>query len=253
VYVRRKVIKGHIYHYLVRGERHGKTVRQKVIQYLGKGPLRAERYDKEVRQKVLQFLGKEDQADAASVRTEMDRRELGTTDTVHGNDTVVRSATGGAEKSTSTSKELQPLAEEARKFDTAEEFVDNQNIPKFEDVAYRAETGFTPRGSAFDVVQFERDELGNKEDFAHLSENFVERLKNIQARDVVWVTKTKKVASRYGIADKVFDLGENPRIIAEDGDGGFLILKSKGVQQLTDFFNQVKEREGVVESKKRKR
>ena len=36
MYVRHKVIKGHIYYYLVRTERRGKKVRQTVIKYLGK-------------------------------------------------------------------------------------------------------------------------------------------------------------------------------------------------------------------------
>ena len=35
-YVRAKKVKGHTYYYLVRGERVGKQVRQKVIKYLGK-------------------------------------------------------------------------------------------------------------------------------------------------------------------------------------------------------------------------
>jgi hypothetical protein len=40
VYVRYKVIKGHTYYYLVRGERHGTQVKQKVVRYLGKHPWR---------------------------------------------------------------------------------------------------------------------------------------------------------------------------------------------------------------------
>jgi hypothetical protein len=36
VYVRSKVVKGHTYYYLVRGERHGAKVMQKVVRYLGK-------------------------------------------------------------------------------------------------------------------------------------------------------------------------------------------------------------------------
>ena len=36
MYVRSKIIKGHTYYYLVRGERHGAKVLQKVVRYLGK-------------------------------------------------------------------------------------------------------------------------------------------------------------------------------------------------------------------------
>lgn len=35
-YIRHKVIKGHVYYYLVEGHREGKRVRQKVLKYLGK-------------------------------------------------------------------------------------------------------------------------------------------------------------------------------------------------------------------------
>lgn len=35
-YIRHKVIKGHVYYYLVEGHRDGKRVRQKVLKYLGK-------------------------------------------------------------------------------------------------------------------------------------------------------------------------------------------------------------------------
>jgi hypothetical protein len=38
MYVRHKVIKGHTYYYLVRGERQGGKVKQKVVRYLGKSP-----------------------------------------------------------------------------------------------------------------------------------------------------------------------------------------------------------------------
>ena len=44
LYIRSKLIRGHTYYYLVRGERHGKKVRQKVVQYLGGGALEAERF-----------------------------------------------------------------------------------------------------------------------------------------------------------------------------------------------------------------
>ena len=36
MYIRRKVIKGHPYYYLVEGRRDGKKVKQRVIRYLGK-------------------------------------------------------------------------------------------------------------------------------------------------------------------------------------------------------------------------
>ena len=38
MFVRSKRIHGHTYYYLVKNERHGKQVKQKVIKYLGKEP-----------------------------------------------------------------------------------------------------------------------------------------------------------------------------------------------------------------------
>ena len=38
MYIRYKVIKGHRYFYLVRGERHGNKVKQIHVRYLGKHP-----------------------------------------------------------------------------------------------------------------------------------------------------------------------------------------------------------------------
>ena len=132
------------------------------------------------------------------------------------------------------------IEEEAKKYKTAEEFVKKQNIPKFKGIAYRADSGYShsPSDTAYDVVKFESEELGNKGEYAHLSKEIIEKLKDIPAKDIVWVTKTKAKASEYGEVDKVYDLGDNPRIIAEDGDGGFLVLKSKGTKQLTDIWEK---------------
>ena len=106
MYVRKKVIKGHTYYYLVRGERHGKKVKQKVVQYLGAaaGGLNPGRFDGEVREKVAAYVEK----------------ELGTTESTTAQQ---RSATRDVETRTTTPKELEALAEEARKFKNAEEFV----------------------------------------------------------------------------------------------------------------------------------
>ncbi len=103
------------------------------------------------------------------------------------------------------------------------------DLPKFEGTGYRADTGFSqdPGTTAYDVVKFESDDSGNIKDFEHLGEGVLETLKGIPAKDVVWVTKDKAVAATYGEVDEVYDLGDNPKILAEDGDGGFLVLKDK--------------------------
>jgi hypothetical protein len=51
-------------------------------------------------------------------------------------------------------------------------------------------------------------------------------LKKYSADDVIWVTKSKKQAKHYGEICLIYMTG-NERIIATDGDNGFLILKVK--------------------------
>lgn len=104
-----------------------------------------------------------------------------------------------------------------------------KNLPKFKGKGYRVSTGFSNKVSAFDIIKFESIELGNFQEYQHISQEIMEKLKHISAKDIVWVTKTKNDATRYGKMEdinEVYDLGTNPKIIAEDGDGGFLVLKS---------------------------
>src|SRR2546428_448669 len=88
MYVRGKRIKGQIYYYLVKSERHGKKVVQKFIRYLGKV--------KGGRQPVSGF-----HSQAAEAMPEA----------------------------------LQPLASEARKYKSAEEFV--RSVPKTKQFGFR--------------------------------------------------------------------------------------------------------------------
>ncbi|MBU2524138.1 hypothetical protein KKG71_03010 [Patescibacteria group bacterium] len=104
-----------------------------------------------------------------------------------------------------------------------------KTLPNYNGKAYRGDTGFTPRrnATALDVVKFEEDELGNATDFMHLTLDMRKELGRRRAKDVVWMANEKSVAERYGVVDLVYDLGDNPKIIATDGDGGFLVLKDK--------------------------
>jgi len=98
-------------------------------------------------------------------------------------------------------------------------------LPLYVDKAWRAETNLLIHGkTALDVIRFEEDELGNKQDFKYLSEKTRKELGNISVNRVIWVCKTKKEASRYGEAELI-NLGKNPKIIANDGEGGYLVLK----------------------------
>lgn len=99
------------------------------------------------------------------------------------------------------------------------------SLPKWQGKAYRGETGYTNGGkTAFDIVKFECVELGNYNDFKHLTEKQILELKKYPADKIIWITKNKKIAKHYGEVYQVEDLN-NARIIATDGDNGYLILK----------------------------
>jgi hypothetical protein len=103
---------------------------------------------------------------------------------------------------------------------------------------YRVDTGMTQsrNATAKDIVDFEADELGN-EDVQIGREKAKELgidLSQYSHKDIVWVTKSKEDAERYGAPEDVQEVPiENGTIIAEDGDGGFLILKDKLVTKET--------------------
>jgi hypothetical protein len=98
-------------------------------------------------------------------------------------------------------------------------------LPIYKSKAYRAESNLLVRGyTALDVIRFEERELGNVEDFKHLSKSMRKKLSKISSKEIVWVCKTKEEANDYGEAEQI-DIGKNPKIIAEDNCGGYLVLK----------------------------
>ena len=104
-----------------------------------------------------------------------------------------------------------------------------KRLPKYRGKAYRGDSGYMydKGATALDVVKFEENELENAGEFYRLTPAMRKELSKRGARDLVWVAREKSVAKRYGIVDLVYDLGKNPRIIADDGDGGWLVLKDK--------------------------
>lgn len=89
--------------------------------------------------------------------------------------------------------------------------------------AWRVDTGYRhARGStALDVVNYEQVDLGNDIKF---DPSLTLELSSRPADDLVWVTKTKKDASRYGSPQK-YAVPNGSIIVGEDGDGGYLILR----------------------------
>ncbi len=87
--------------------------------------------------------------------------------------------------------------------------------------AYRAETGYRhdPGQTAGDVVRYEQEELGN--DYG-IGKDRLTYLDRFPAQAIKWVAKSKRVAAHYNGASPI-DV-EGHIIIAEDGDGGYLVL-----------------------------
>lgn len=103
-------------------------------------------------------------------------------------------------------------------------------IQKVSGIFYRVDTGFTlPRGTtALDVVNFEADELDNED--SKIGRDKMKAagidLSKYSWKDITWVTKTKKHATRYGSARNVQQVEiKNGIIVSEDGDEGYLILE----------------------------
>jgi hypothetical protein len=76
-----------------------------------------------------------------------------------------------------------------------------------------------------DIIKFEEQELGNK-DYNHLSLQIRKKFSKIRADKAIWVCKTKKDAQQYG-KPEIINIGKNPKIIAYDYCGGYLILKEE--------------------------
>lgn len=134
---------------------------------------------------------------------------------------------------------------------------DSAGHPIWQGVAYRVETGnlsISHRDSAADIINFERDELENTSETDHLTKEEMEYLKGRSSEDLVWVTKTKKDAARYALEDLGKEVTQteinmvdepfippNSVILAEDGDGGYLILKG-------GFWNKAQEGKALKSS-----
>jgi len=78
--------------------------------------------------------------------------------------------------------------------------------------------------TAYDVIRYEEEESGNDN---NVPRAILPALKKVPAPGIVWVTKKIEDAKVYGDDVQEVPLDEGSRIIGEDGDGGYLILKGK--------------------------
>jgi len=97
-------------------------------------------------------------------------------------------------------------------------------LTQFVGPAYRAVTGFRLDRSATagDVVRYEQGELGND---LGISACLTRKLDKFPAAAVVWVCRTVEEAKRYGEIVAKVELPENPVILAEDSEGGYLVFR----------------------------
>lgn len=119
---------------------------------------------------------------------------------------------------------------------------------KYQGTAWRSETsnmGISSKATAQDVLDFEADELENNT--REQAEKLGIDLSKYSAKDVIWVSPNKEKAQEYGTdmsTGEVFNpaeevkLSPNNIVLAEDGDGGYLVLQN------------YKEKKKAVEEKK---
>ena len=90
--------------------------------------------------------------------------------------------------------------------------------------AFRAESYLLVGGkTAQDIVDFEADELGNI-DIREQAESLDINLRDIAARNVLWVAKDLETARKYGANAEEIAIPENSMIIAgDDEDGEYLV------------------------------
>ena len=82
--------------------------------------------------------------------------------------------------------------------------------------------GFPPGTTAADVIRYEAEELGNDN---KVDPNILPLLEKRPASDLIWVTKSKEDATKYGNPQPV-KIDPNSTVIGQDEEGGYLILKS---------------------------
>jgi tRNA nucleotidyltransferase/poly(A) polymerase/2'-5' RNA ligase len=109
---------------------------------------------------------------------------------------------------------------------------------QFSGKAYRVDSMFSNKdATAGDVVRYERDELENVDDFAHITDKKLAELDKYPAKKIIWVTKTFEDAKRYSNEPDFSDIDEfdlSGEVIGEDGDGGYLVLIKNNVSEEID-------------------
>lgn len=100
--------------------------------------------------------------------------------------------------------------------------------PQWSEPAYRQGPSAVPSDvSAADVLRYEIEELGNSINF---DMSRIGELEAIPGNRLVWVTKTRKDAERYGSDPETINLPRGSETIATDQEGGYLVLTPRRVR-----------------------
>jgi hypothetical protein len=112
-----------------------------------------------------------------------------------------------------------------------------EKLKDFTGKAYRVDIeniGIPNKATAGDIVRFEREELGNTMD---VPDELLGELDGYSHRDIVWVTRTRDDA-RFYLSEGMmardissFYLPANSKIVADDGQGGYLVLRGGTIKR----------------------
>jgi len=124
-----------------------------------------------------------------------------------------------------------PVTEENRAVEEAAPNEPMQHGQKVSGTFYRADSGFVNdrEKTAQDVLDYEADENEN-EDAQIAREKIKESgidLSGVSNREIVWVTRDRESAARYGDDVENLDISDATVIIPDDGDGGMLLLLNR--------------------------
>lgn len=105
-----------------------------------------------------------------------------------------------------------------------------KGLRRWAGAGYRVETGYVhdKNMTAYHVMKYESVDMGNNYEF-DLPSGTMNELKKYPASQLVWVCRKKEDALRYGGASDIIVIEDihNGYILADDLDGGYLILKDK--------------------------
>jgi len=129
-----------------------------------------------------------------------------------------------------------------------------QTAQEFSGRAFRADTGFQAGGTALDVINFEADDLGNE----HVRQQALAAaravgvdLANVPAQGIMWVTRTRDDASRFGDQIRELNFPVGSIALADLGSDGVLVLPKESIDEAKEPKTQKEKVKQVVEGEEK--